>query len=99
MSMSADGVPVLVIDNASATTRAGFAGDDGPKAVFPSVVGRLRRLITGAITETELPEGMHSHYVGKEAEAKRGILSLKHPMEHGIITNWEDMEKVIIAGI
>ena len=23
-----------------------------------------------------------------------GILSLKYPIEHGIITNWDDMEKV-----
>merc|ERR1712137_330459 len=33
-------------------------------------------------------------YVGDEAVAKRGILSLKHPVEHGIVTNWDDMEKI-----
>merc|ERR1712198_568847 len=25
---------------------------------------------------------------------KRGILSLKYPIEHGIVTSWDDMEKV-----
>jgi len=27
-------------------------------------------------------------------QAKRGILSLKYPIEHGIVTNWDDMEKI-----
>merc|ERR1711918_240161 len=27
-------------------------------------------------------------------QSKRGILTLKYPVEHGIITNWDDMEKI-----
>lgn len=33
-------------------------------------------------------------YVGEEANAKRGILALKYPIEHGIVTDWDDMEKI-----
>jgi len=33
-------------------------------------------------------------FVGQEAQEKRGILILKYPIEHGIITNWDDMEKI-----
>jgi len=29
-----------------------------------------------------------------EAQAKRGILTLKYPIDHGIVTNWDDMEKI-----
>lgn len=33
-------------------------------------------------------------YVGDEAQEKRGILKLQYPIEHGIINNWDDMEKI-----
>lgn len=33
-------------------------------------------------------------YVGDEAQSKRGVLKLNYPVRHGIVTNWEDMEKV-----
>jgi actin-related protein len=33
-------------------------------------------------------------YIGDEAQNKRGILALKYPIEHGIVTNWDDMEKI-----
>ena len=38
-------VSALVIDNGSGMCKAGFAGDDAPRAVFPSIVGRPRHQV------------------------------------------------------
>ena len=40
--MCDDDIQALVIDNGHGMCKAGFAGDDAPRAVFPSVVGTLR---------------------------------------------------------
>lgn len=38
--------------------------------------------------------GTKDEYVGDSAMARRGVLIIKYPLEHGIVTNWDDMEKI-----
>ncbi|KAF2151425.1 Actin/actin-like protein [Myriangium duriaei CBS 260.36] len=78
----------IVIDNGSGTLRAGFAGEDLPKTSFPSLVGRPKhaRVLAGAL------EG--DVFVGNKAQELRGLLRLKYPLEHGIVTDWDDMERI-----
>ena len=35
-----------------------------------------------------------SEYIGDEAQKMRGVLNLKYPIESGIVTSWDQMEKV-----
>ena len=78
----------VVIDNGSGVIKAGFAGDQIPKCHFPNYIGRPKhsRVMAGAL-EGDL-------FVGPKAQEHRGLLSIRYPMEHGIVTDWNDMERI-----
>jgi len=56
--------------------------------VFPSIVGRPRQ------KSVMVGMAQKDFYVGDEAQSKRGILQLRYPIEHGIVNNWDEMEKI-----
>jgi actin len=85
---SGDEVAAVVIDNGSGMCKAGVAGEDAPKACFPSIVGKPK--LPGIMVGMDQKDT----YVGEEAQQKRGVLKLNYPIEHGIVTSWEDMEKI-----
>ena len=78
----------IIIDNGSGMVKAGFAGEDAPRAVFPAIVGRPKhtQAMQGTVQKSE--------YIGDEAMQKKGILNLQYPIKAGIVESWEDMEKV-----
>jgi len=89
-----DDKPAVVIDNGSGSCKAGFAGDDAPEVVFPSIVGRPRSM---ALTAMMMGMGKGQSgptFVGSRAQRMKGILNLTNPVEHGIIMNWDDMIKI-----
>ena len=78
----------IVIDNGSGVIKAGMCGENMPSVKFPSIVGRPRsdKQMIGVETKSE--------YIGDEAQKMRGVLNLNYPIESGVVTNWDDMEKV-----
>ncbi|VUZ56470.1 unnamed protein product [Hymenolepis diminuta] len=72
--MNADEAIPVVIDNGSGISKSGFAGEDSPRSVIPSVVGRPKyESVITAMAEKD---------------------SYIDPIEHGYVTDWEDMEKL-----
>ena len=88
--------PCIVIVSGSGFIKAGFADDDAPRAVFSAIVGRPKHQTYHPSTHTGIMIGMDQKdaYVGDEAQSKRTTLTLNHPIKHGIITHWDDMEKI-----
>lgn len=81
--------PPIVIDLGSNTIKAGFAGESAPRCSFPSVVGRPKN--PGIMFGAEHKD----YYVGSLAMEKRGVLKLNYPIEHGVIEDWDDLEKLL----
>ena len=78
----------LVLDNGSGVCKIGFAADEAPKSVFSAIVGKPRN--PGIIIGTEQKDA----YIGDEAQAKRGVVHMRYPIEHGIVVHWDDMERI-----
>ncbi|XP_053307783.1 uncharacterized protein LOC128469991 [Spea bombifrons] len=80
--------PAVIFDNGSGSCKAGFSGEGLPRVVMKSIVGRPKAI------PTMVGAGQKDFYIGEEAQSLRGVLSLKYPVRRGVITNWDDMEKI-----
>jgi len=83
-------MPCVVCDNGTGFVKVGYAGENFPRSIFPSMVGRPILRAEEAVAEgVELKEIM----VGDEAAAPgvRPSLDCHYPAEEGIVKNWEDM--------
>jgi actin, other eukaryote len=84
-------IPAIIIDNGSSTVKVGFAGEKAPKMVIPTVVG-----FDKGQTRRMFGVERKDYYVGDEVKSGyiTGYLQLSHPVQNGIVTNWDDMEKI-----
>ncbi|KVH92045.1 actin-66-like isoform X2 [Cynara cardunculus var. scolymus] len=72
----------LVCDIGTGMMKVGFAAEDAPRAVFSSIVDIPHH--------TGVRVGMNQD----EGQSKRHAISLKYPIERGIVKNWDGMEKI-----
>ncbi|KAH3756072.1 actin, cytoplasmic 2 [Pelomyxa schiedti] len=79
----AEVVPALVFDNGSGSFKAGFGGDDAPRSIFPTIVGRPLGGIPGQET-----------YVGDEVATAGLMMKSTYPIDRGTVVNWDNMEKI-----
>lgn len=80
--------PPIVIDNGTGLTKAGFAGLETPKVIFPSIIGFPK-------SDQQMVGGQNKEFfVGYEACTKSDLLNLRQPIENGNVVNWDDLEKL-----
>ncbi|XP_005076894.1 actin-related protein T1 [Mesocricetus auratus] len=81
-------VPAVIFDNGSGLCKVGISGELGPRHVINSVVGHPKFNIPSARTNRK------RYFVGEEAQCMYDGLYLHYPIERGLVTRWDDMEKL-----
>jgi len=84
----------VVLDNGSYMMKAGFAGGDAPRAVFPNLCGEPSAHFLEYCNQIKSVMQMKEKYVGDEVVSKRGILKYSRPVQNGQIADWDQMEAV-----
>ncbi|KAK2078704.1 hypothetical protein QBZ16_003544 [Prototheca wickerhamii] len=87
----ADEVNAVVLDLGSYQVKAGYAGDDAPKYVFPSAVGTMPpdgREVDGKKTAGRYCIGNANLAVPQDG------LEIASPFTDGILTDWDAVEAI-----
>jgi actin-related protein 3 len=88
--MSGD-MPSVVIDNGTGYTKMGYSGNVEPQYIVPTAVAKQE--LFGA---KQTAEGLADldFYIGNEAMAHSSTHTVDYPIRHGLIENWDDMERL-----
>lgn len=79
----------IVIDIGSGITKAGFTGEDGPRSVFSTIIGKPKK--SGLLVGMEQRE----YYVGEDALSKIDIMNYQSPVVNGEISDWDKYETLL----
>lgn len=98
-----DEVGAIVIDVGSHTTRAGYAGEDMPKADFPSYSGVIEEYVektesmdTGTATEIIKPASKKRYIIDNMSlKAPKPNMEIKPFLNNGLIDDWNLYENVL----
>jgi actin-related protein 3 len=87
-----DRMPAAVIDNGTGYTKMGFAGNTEPQFIIPTAIAVKEAL--GAKVSNKGLEDL-DFFIGDEAfqAASNSAYSVKYPIRHGLINDWDLMEK------
>jgi actin-related protein 3 len=85
--------PAVVIDNGTGYTKMGYAGNCEPQYIIPTTIA------TGS---TKGGEGLRSKegvddldfYIGNKALENASTHQINYPIRHGLIENWDNMERM-----
>jgi len=81
--------PPCVIDNGTGYTKMGYAGNYEPNFIVPSLISTVAKKKGGRKDDCEDLD----FFIGQEAAVKRENYNVDYPIRHGIVSNWDNMEK------
>uniref|UniRef100_A0A668AZJ4 Actin-like protein 6A n=1 Tax=Myripristis murdjan TaxID=586833 RepID=A0A668AZJ4_9TELE len=95
-----DEVGALVFDIGSYSVRAGYAGEDCPKADFPTVIGvTLDREDGSTPMETDGDKGKQSgttYYIDtNQLRVPRENMEVMSPLKNGMIEDWDSFQAIL----
>jgi len=85
--------PPVVIDNGTGYTKMGYAGNTEPDFVIPTLIANPQGRGGGEIRNTEGLADL-DFYVGNEAQENAASYQINYPIKHGLVENWDHMEKL-----
>ncbi|KAL3512278.1 hypothetical protein ACH5RR_024995 [Cinchona calisaya] len=100
-----DEVSAIVVDLGSHTCKAGYAGEDAPKAVFPSVVGSIDHQMevdepynadknSGSVSDSK-SKSKRKLYVGSQGLGyRRDNMEVISPIKDGLVADWDIVESI-----
>ena len=87
--------PAIVLDCGTGTIKAGLSNEQLPQCLIPSVLAKPRSISPNESDNICMGLAQSNIAFGDFALKKRGLLNLRYPIEHGIVVNWDDMEKLL----
>ncbi|RQM19593.1 hypothetical protein B5M09_001953 [Aphanomyces astaci] len=88
-----DDLGAIVLDNGSGLVKVGFSGEDTPRGTFQTTYGQPRNP-DWLVSHNAGVKPDREYFVGKECHAIREHLDMVDPIQRGVITDWDAMEKV-----
>jgi len=89
-----DKAPV-VIDNGTGFTKMGYAGNVTPNFIIPTLIANpLSDSGTRGTVRNSEGLGDLDFFIGDEAQARASSYQINYPIKHGLIENWDNMEKM-----
>ncbi|RHZ62694.1 hypothetical protein Glove_337g7 [Diversispora epigaea] len=97
-------LPPVIMDNGTGYTKLGFAGNNNPSFVFPTVIatrdssgtgvsgGSVTAKSSGSLASKRGIEDL-DFFIGNEALSNSKTYGLHYPIRHGQIDNWDQMER------
>lgn len=96
----------IVLDNGSGVIKAGFSGEDSPRAAFVSGVGCVKNpewfaaQVPSWKASASSPSGAASDlherdtFVGAACQQYRDFLDVTHPIDRGVVEDWDALERI-----